>query len=533
MIFVNNITINPSTNEMVVGKSTFFHAIVCPKNADNKCVTWSSNNTSVASVNPVSGLVYAHSAGSAIIYATAQDGSGVVGTCGITVINDILIENIDLGSFRLPSNQYSVVPTYITPKNATNQQLIWSSSDNNIATVDSETGVVTGKAVGSTTITARATDGSNKVGSCTVLITTPILATDLQIIPSSKILSVGDTLDLKVEVQPCNTTTSIKWTSNNPEIASVNMLSGEVTANSAGTTQIVATSGENIIKTATIKVDPREKVTLVEDDVSFTVMFASGSIWKYIGQDVETVRGIPIFAEVELRANENAQTWFTMEQLALLYLIDPMGVAYYVKYSLIGRYSLSQLLFFKDALYKKIFGSSPHFFRVFPGGTVTYYTAPDIMTSDFRNGVYSDAELLFGDHPIWDALSITGLATDILKSIFGLIPQISTIQLGIEVGKALFYAAGILKNASSEASTFISAYLSEITGASSKLNAVFTIFDLLYSAVDSFESNIRLTNPKNIIIYHSVQEQPQYRVVYRRNNIDISIKDITDNCVIE
>ena len=110
-------------------------------------MTWSSSNTSVASVNSVSGLVYAHSAGNAIIYATAQDGSDVVGTCALTVINPICVECITLSRTYLTlykGNAHKITAT-VCPENATTKAIRWRSSKTSVATVNAYTGTVTAK----------------------------------------------------------------------------------------------------------------------------------------------------------------------------------------------------------------------------------------------------------------------------------------------------------------------------------------------------------------------------------------------------
>ena len=95
-VLVSSICISPDTRTMITGKWEYFYATVCPADATNKCVTWSSDDPSVATVNPVSGLVYAENAGTTVIRATAQDGSGVVGTCRLTVNDPICVEDITL-----------------------------------------------------------------------------------------------------------------------------------------------------------------------------------------------------------------------------------------------------------------------------------------------------------------------------------------------------------------------------------------------------------------------------------------------------
>ena len=167
---VSSICISPDTRTMITDKSAYFYATVCPENATNRCVTWSSDDPCVATVNSVSGLVYAENAGTTVIRATAQDGSGIVGTCCLTVIDPICVEDITLSRSYLvlyKGNTHRLSAT-VCPTNATPQTVRWHSSKPSIASVNTYTGTVTAKAAGSAIIYATAQDGSGVSASCTV-----------------------------------------------------------------------------------------------------------------------------------------------------------------------------------------------------------------------------------------------------------------------------------------------------------------------------------------------------------------------------
>ena len=82
---VNSVTINPSTVKLTSkGQTAQLSASVLPSNAENKSITWSTSNASVATVNS-DGTVTAVANGNATITATAADGSGKSGSCSVTV----------------------------------------------------------------------------------------------------------------------------------------------------------------------------------------------------------------------------------------------------------------------------------------------------------------------------------------------------------------------------------------------------------------------------------------------------------------
>jgi uncharacterized protein YjdB len=82
-ILVTGVTMSPTSATVNIGSTTQLTATVAPANATNKTVSWSSNNTGVATVN-TNGLVSAIASGTATITVTTQDGNKTA-TCTITV----------------------------------------------------------------------------------------------------------------------------------------------------------------------------------------------------------------------------------------------------------------------------------------------------------------------------------------------------------------------------------------------------------------------------------------------------------------
>ena len=114
-----------------------------------------------------------------------------------------------------------------------NTGITWNSSNTGVATVD-QSGNVTAKANGTTTITATTQNG--KRASCTVTVTTAI--TSLTVSPTSKTLKTGETVQLTATKNPSTATEGITWTSSNSSVATVNQ-NGLVTAKGSGTATIV------------------------------------------------------------------------------------------------------------------------------------------------------------------------------------------------------------------------------------------------------------------------------------------------------
>ena len=157
---VKSVSLNHKSISIVDGKSVNLTATISPSNATNKNVTWASSNTSVATVSS-SGVVTAKSVGTATITVTTKDGSKKA-TCEVTV-TPIRVSGVTLGSSSeeiIYLNNKTLTAT-VSPSNAANKNVTWSSSNTSVATVSS-TGVVTAKSVGTATITVTTADGSKK-----------------------------------------------------------------------------------------------------------------------------------------------------------------------------------------------------------------------------------------------------------------------------------------------------------------------------------------------------------------------------------
>lgn len=163
-VLVRSIAISPCNFTITEGRSVALTATVCPDTATNKDVNWSSSDTSIVTVNPVSGLVYAKKAGRAVIYADADDGGGARSTCCIAVKEFIRLKKIELSpcEFDIDVGQAKYIGVEFTPSNASNQKLRWQSSDTDIVTVGASDGRVFGKRAGTALITATSEDGGHK-----------------------------------------------------------------------------------------------------------------------------------------------------------------------------------------------------------------------------------------------------------------------------------------------------------------------------------------------------------------------------------
>ena len=222
-------------------------ATVLPNNATNKGVTWSSNNTSVATVSNT-GLVTAKSTGNATITVTTVDG-GFSATCAVTVTNSTpTVTSVTLNktshTIDLFSSSSVTLSATVNGTNNPSQSVSWSSSNTSVATVNSS-GKVSALRVGSATITATSTFDNTKSASCliTVVDTTPVV-TGVTLNETSIQLDVDreNEKQLSATVEGVNgPSQSVTWTSADSDIATVSS-GGLVTGIAPGETTITATS---------------------------------------------------------------------------------------------------------------------------------------------------------------------------------------------------------------------------------------------------------------------------------------------------
>ncbi len=159
---------------------------------------------------------------------------------------------LDKTSLSLETGDSATLKATVSPSNATDPTVTWSSSDEKVATVAN--GKVTAVAAGSATITAKAGD---KSATCMVTVTEATVSVNsVTLEPTSLNLVVGETSTLTATVSPENATDKVvTWKSSKASVAKVDS-NGKVTAVAKGSATITATAGG---KSATCTVEVVEK----------------------------------------------------------------------------------------------------------------------------------------------------------------------------------------------------------------------------------------------------------------------------------
>ncbi len=242
-----------------------------PSTATNKNVTWSSDNEAVATVD-ASGNVTGESLGTATITVTAEDG-GYQATCEVTV-NPVSVTGITLDketSEIIIGSSDTLIAT-VSPADAANQNITWSSSDEGVATVTD--GLVESVSVGTTTITVTTEDG-NHTDTCAVTVV-PIPADGVTLNKTSVTLYEGASTILKATVSPDTAANkNVTWQSNNESAVTVDS-EGMITAVAAGSATItVTTESGGHTDTCTVTVSTLTPVTV---DETIKVKLSIGSV---------------------------------------------------------------------------------------------------------------------------------------------------------------------------------------------------------------------------------------------------------------
>ena len=192
---VTSVSVSPSSLSLDLNgtKTSTLTATVNGTNNPSQTVTWSSSNTSVATVSAV-GVVTAKATGNATITATSQADGTKSGTCTVTVTDSTVhVTGVTLNknSTTLSVGGSETLIATVSPNNATNKSVNWSSSNTSVATVSN--GTISAKTTGSATITVTTVDGSH-TATCTVTVNAasgPTDSTQYTLITSVDDLEVG------------------------------------------------------------------------------------------------------------------------------------------------------------------------------------------------------------------------------------------------------------------------------------------------------------------------------------------------------
>ena len=280
-VFVPVASIKTSkTLEVTVGDEPAELAVeIAPEDATYKDLEWSSSDEEVVKVDD-SGIVTAVKAGKAVLTATANDpgiDKKVSASISVTVLQPVLSLGLDQSTVELAKGKSVTLAAEMTPEDASNKQLTWTSSDPAVAAVDSK-GKVTAKGLGNATITCEAADGAGASVSCEVEVFVPVAAVK----SDAKTISVNTeetTEPVSITIDPEDAKyKDVTWSTADETIATVSE-DGRITGVKAGKTKITATSADVIGENEKAKLFAFD-VTVLQPVKSINLDITSVSIAK-------------------------------------------------------------------------------------------------------------------------------------------------------------------------------------------------------------------------------------------------------------
>ena len=227
----------PKTMSMRIGEQIKVNALTLPLEISDNQMTFSCNENTIAKVTN-DGTIIGLKQGTCTITATSVDG-GYTAECVVTVLQPVEDVTLEKHSLEIKVGDTENMSVQVLPTSADNKKIVWTSSDEQLATVNSN-GQVTALQGGTVWIKATAEDNKDATDSCRVTVMQPV--TGIKLSKSTyRLINIGDTTQLEAIFQPNNATNKeTKWQSSNESVCYVS--NGNVVATGYGTAVIMAVS---------------------------------------------------------------------------------------------------------------------------------------------------------------------------------------------------------------------------------------------------------------------------------------------------
>ena len=238
---VSGVRLDYSKLSLKTGETAALTATVYPANAANKAVKWISSAPDVASVDQT-GKITALKPGITTITVETEDGR-YTATCNVTVIDSSIVSvtgvklsatvaELTIG-IELPVGGSKRLSATITPSNATNKGVTWSSDNASVAAVNAS-GLITAKGEGTATVTVRTDDGGY-TATCKITVVPVTAPEKVEISVSADSLKYKETTKVNVSELPVGYT--VQYSSSDESIAKVDS-NGNIKAVGKGTATI-------------------------------------------------------------------------------------------------------------------------------------------------------------------------------------------------------------------------------------------------------------------------------------------------------
>lgn len=298
------IKLSQTNIQLPMSQKTYqLYATLTPDNTTNKEIIWASQNTKIVTIDQ-NGLITFKNSGTATVSAQSADNPLLIAYCTITIEKSVTSVQLDYHDIEMYTGETRRLSYRVYPENATYPEVIWTSFDTSVVTVD-DSGMLTAKGPGTTQIMLMSVEDGSYYDICTVVVKQK--ATSVKMNYKELTMDRGEYFDMEVTITPINSTeASLIWESLNPKVATVSS-TGRITARAEGTAIVAVRTQSGVTSYCTVTVlepvislelDPTDILIDVGEIFRITPVFTPVAPtiqdvkWTSYDEDIATVNAL-------------------------------------------------------------------------------------------------------------------------------------------------------------------------------------------------------------------------------------------------
>ena len=249
------------TAEININEQLQLTAHTLPLETSDGLVTWSCSNNDIATITE-NGIITGVKQGSCTVTATSLDGN-YTASCQVKVLQPVTDVQLERHDATINVGNSIQIHARILPDNADNKNVVWTSSNEDVATVSKE-GFITGKGTGTAIITVASSENENVKDECEVMVLQPVTGITLDY-NELVLTNIGETAHLNAIVLPEDASNKeVRWSSSKENVCTVSN-NGTVVALDDGMSVITATTIDGgFVAVCTVTVDATTDISSIE-----------------------------------------------------------------------------------------------------------------------------------------------------------------------------------------------------------------------------------------------------------------------------
>ncbi len=284
------IKLSQTNIQLPMSQKTYqLYATLTPDNTTNKEIIWASQNTKIVTIDQ-NGLITFKNSGTATVSAQSADNPLLIAYCTITIEKSVSSVQLDYHDVEMYTGETRRLSHRVYPENATYPEVIWTSFDTSVVTVDAS-GMLTAKGPGTTQIMIMSVEDGSYYDICTVVVKQK--ATSVKMNYKELTMDRGEYFDMEVTITPINSTeASLIWESLNPTVATVSS-TGRITARAEGTAIVAVRTQSGVTSYCTVTVlEPVISLELDPTDILIDVgeIFKIDPVFKPVEPTIQDVK---------------------------------------------------------------------------------------------------------------------------------------------------------------------------------------------------------------------------------------------------